>query len=85
MIKMLLTLVILNSSFSVFAGRVEFCDGFYEGYRDGWKRSSGSIFQPTVPLCPRQPRRSVRDPMDDFEFGFEVGEDQGEREGRRGY
>jgi hypothetical protein len=84
MIRVLLTLLVFVSSSSLFAGRVEFCDGFYEGYRDGWKRSSGSIFQPTVPLCPREPRRSVRDPIDDFDFGFEVGEDQGETDGRRG-
>ena len=71
-------------SCSLNATRQEFCDGFYQGYVEGWNRSSGSIFQPSVPLCPFEPRRTVRDPKDDYEFGYEIGYDQGTEDGRRG-
>jgi hypothetical protein len=82
-IKPLLLIITLISSVSAFGNREEFCEGFYQGYLEGWKWSSGSIFQPNIPMCPLQPRRKIRDPIDDFEFGYELGEDQGEREGRR--
>ena len=65
------------------AGQDEFCNGFYRGYVEGYKWSSGSIFEPSIPLCPLQPRKTPRDPKDDFEHGHEVGYDQGKEAGER--
>jgi len=59
------------------AGQDEFCNGYYAGYLEGYKRESGSIFDPAIPLCPLQPRKRPRDPDDDYEHGHEVGYDQG--------
>lgn len=67
------------------AGQDEFCNGFYKGYVEGYKWASGSILEPSIPLCPLQPRKTVRDPDDDFEHGYEVGYDQGRDAGRRRY
>ena len=60
-----------------------FCNGWYKGYVEGWKWASGSIFDPSIPLCPLQPRKTARDPRDDFEHGYEVGYDQGREAGGR--
>jgi len=60
-----------------------FCNGYYKGYLEGYKRESGSIFEPSLPLCPQQPRKTARDPRDDFEHGYEVGYDQGRDQGRQ--
>lgn len=65
------------------AGQDEFCQGFYRGYYEGYKRSSGSIFEPSIPLCPLMPRKGPRDPKDDAEHGYEMGWDQGWGEGQR--
>ena len=65
------------------AGQDEFCEGYYRGYYEGYKRSSGSIFDPSIPLCPLMPRRSPRDSKDDAEYGYETGWDQGWDEGQR--
>jgi hypothetical protein len=65
------------------AGQDEFCQGFYRGYYEGYKRSSGSIFEPSVPLCPLMPRKGPRDSKDDAEYGYEMGYDQGWDEGQR--
>ena len=61
----------------------EFCDGFYAGYKEGWKRESGSIFEPSYPFCPSQPRKTVRDPDSDYEHGREIGYDQAKRKARQ--
>lgn len=74
-----LTLVSLPSR----ADQDAFCNGYYKGYLEGYKRASGSIFDPSIPLCPLQPRKTARDPRDDFEHGYEVGYDQGRDEGSR--
>ena len=68
---------------TAFAGQDEFCQGFYRGYNEGYKRASGSIFEPAVPLCPLMPRKGPRAPRDDAEHGYEVGYDQGRNEGQR--
>ncbi len=65
------------------AGQNEFCEGFYRGYYEGYKRSSGSIFDPAIPLCPLMPRKGPRDPRDDADHGYEMGYDQGWDEGQR--
>ena len=65
------------------AGQDEFCNGYYRGYFEGYKRSSGSIFDPSVPMCPLMPRKGPRDPKDDAEHGYELGYDQGWDEGQR--
>jgi len=65
------------------AGQDQFCEGFYRGYYEGYKRSSGSIFEPSVPLCPLMPRKRARDPKDDTEHGYEMGWDQGWDAGQR--
>lgn len=65
------------------AGQDEFCEGYYRGYFEGYKRSSGSIFDPSIPLCPRMPRKGPRDSKDDAEHGYELGWDQGWDEGQR--
>jgi hypothetical protein len=65
------------------AGQDEFCQGFYRGYYEGYKRASGSIFEPSLPMCPLMPRKGPRDPKDDGEHGYEMGYDQGRDEGQR--
>jgi len=65
------------------AGQDEFCEGYYRGYLEGYKREGGSIFQPSVPLCPLMPRKTGRDPRDDNEHGYEFGYDQGREAARR--
>jgi len=65
------------------AGQDEFCGGYYRGYYEGYKRSSGSIFEPSIPLCPVMPRKSPRAPKDDADHGYEVGWEQGWDEGQR--
>lgn len=76
------TLIALMPRISV-AGQDEFCNGYYTGYLEGYKRASGSIFEPQIPLCPLQPRKGPRDPDDDHEHGYELGYDQGRDAGQR--
>lgn len=71
------------SPFAAVPGQDEFCNGYYTGYLEGYKRASGSIFEPSIPLCPLQPRKKARDPRDDTEHGYEVGYDQGREAGGR--
>jgi len=61
----------------------EFCNGYNKGYLEGYEWASGSIFEPSVPLCPLMPRKTPRDPTDDFEHGYEMGYDQGRDAGRK--
>ena len=68
---------------TAFAGQDEFCEGYYRGYYEGYKRSSGSIFEPSLPMCPLMPRKGPRDPRDDADHGYEFGYDQGWEEGQR--
>lgn len=75
-------LVLVGTQAAV-AGQNEFCEGFNRGYLEGYKRAGGSIFQPSVPLCPLMPRKTPRDPRDDGEHGYEVGYDMGQQEARR--
>ena len=75
--------VALASSQSAIAGQNEFCDGYYRGYLEGYKRESGSIFDPSLPLCPTMPRMKAGAPRDDAEHGYEVGYEQG-RDAARG-
>jgi hypothetical protein len=70
-------------SLSGHATQEEFCNGYYQGYLEGYKRASGSIFEPSIPLCPLQPRKTPRDPDSDHEHGYEVGYDQGREVGER--
>jgi len=65
------------------ADQDEFCNGYYKGYLEGYKRASGSIFEPSMPLCPLQPRKTARDPREDFDHGYETGYDQGRAAGGR--
>jgi hypothetical protein len=65
------------------ADQDEFCNGWYTGFVEGYKRASLSIFEPSVPLCPLQPRRTPRDPDSDYDHGYEVGYDQGREAGER--
>jgi hypothetical protein len=65
------------------AGQDEFCEGYYRGYLEGYKRESGSIFDPSVPFCPTMPRMRAGAPRDDTEHGYEVGYEQGRDAARR--
>ena len=67
----------------LYASQNEFCKGFNKGYLEGYEWASGSIFEPSVPLCPLMPRKTARDPSDDFEHGYEMGYDQGRDAGRK--
>ena len=73
----------LVGSQSATAGQDEFCQGFYRGYIEAYKRESGSIFEPSVPFCPTMPRKGAGAPRDDNEHGYEVGYDQGRDAARR--
>jgi hypothetical protein len=68
---------------AAFADQNEFCNGYYRGYLEGYKRASGSIFEPSIPLCPLMPRKTARDPSDDSEHGYEVGYEQGREAGSK--
>jgi len=68
---------------SATAGQDEFCNGFYRGYLEGYKRESGTIFEPSVPFCPTMPRMKAGAPRDDGEHGYEVGYEQGRDAARR--
>ena len=76
-------ILIALAPLSVPAGQDEFCNGYYKGYLEGYKWASGSIFEPSIPLCPLQPRKTPRDPRDDTEHGYELGYDQGREAGGR--
>jgi hypothetical protein len=73
----------ITAPFSAHAGQNEFCNGYNAGYLEGYKWASSSIFEPAVPLCPLMPRKTARDPRDDFEHGREVGYEQGKAAGER--
>ena len=84
--KLLASLVaglMLTTTQTAFAGQDEFCEGFYRGYMEGYKRESGSIFDPSVPFCPTMPRMQAGRPRDDTQFGYEVGYEQGVDAARR--
>ena len=66
----------------VMSDQREFCDGFEEGYKTGYKQSSGSSFDPFVPFCPMQPFKGFNDPESDYEHGYIIGYEEGKREGR---
>ena len=84
--KLLASLALALSMLAAVPSRADqdaFCNGYYKGYLEGYRRESGSIFEPSIPLCPLQPRKTARDPRDDSEHGYEVGYEQGRDEGRR--
>ncbi len=82
-LRLLAITVAASLPLTALAGQDEFCEGYYRGYYEGYKRSSGSIFEPSVPMCPLMPRKGPRDPRDDGEHGYEFGYDQGWDEGQR--
>jgi len=61
----------------------EFCQGFERGYITGYKRASGSSFDPFTPYCPFQPFKAFNDPQSDFEQGYVIGFEKGMQEGHR--
>lgn len=75
--------LIFGTTQTAVAGQDEFCAGFYRGYTEGYKRESGSIFEPSVPFCPTMPRMRPGAPRDDTEHGYEVGWEQGRNAARR--
>jgi hypothetical protein len=59
-----------------------FCEGFERGYIAGYKRASGSGFDPFTPFCPYQPFKKFSDPESDSERGYLIGLERGTAEGR---
>jgi hypothetical protein len=75
--------LMLATTQAAVAGQDEFCAGFYRGYTEGYKRESGTIFEPSVPFCPTMPLTQAGRPRDDTQFGYDVGYEQGVDAARR--
>lgn len=78
----LLICLILNLSSFVF-GKTDFCRGFEAGYITGYKKASGSSFDPFIPFCPFQPLKTFSDPQSNYEHGYLIGLEKGINEGSR--
>ena len=73
--------LLLSSAATADAGS-DFCAGFEHGYIIGYKRASGSGYDPYTPYCPYQPYKKLGDPDSDFEHGCLIGLEDGLHEGR---
>lgn len=51
----------------------DFCNGFLQGYKTGYKQKKQSTFVPFLPVCPVEPVKKFGDPKSNFEFGYTVG------------
>lgn len=78
----ILTLLISLSVVSL-ALASDFCDGFEQGYKTGYKQAKGTSFDPLVPLCPLQPLKGFGDPKSDFEHGYTIGFKRGLADGAK--
>ena len=65
--------LVLGLMISSVALASEFCDGFEQGYKTGYKQAKGTSLNPLVPLCPLQPLKKLSDPKSDFEHGYTIG------------
>lgn len=61
----------------------DFCSGFEQGYKTGYKQTKGTSLDPLVPLCPLQPLKGFGDPQSDFEHGYTIGFKKGMADGSR--
>lgn len=62
-------------------GKTDFCRGFEHGYVTGYKKASGTSFDPYVPYCPYQPYKNYGDPQSDYEYGYFIGLEKGLNDG----
>jgi hypothetical protein len=69
---LLISLCVVSS-----ASAGDFCDGFKQGYKAGFKHAHGTNMDPLIPLCPLQPLKNPGDPQSNFEHGYIIGIERG--------
>ena len=62
------------------AARIDWCQGYTQGYVKGYRAATGKTMRPMVPMCPMRSMKRSYDPQDDYENGYLVGYEQGERQ-----
>lgn len=76
-----IALVAMTISSSAAFASSDFCEGFDAGYIDGYKEESGSSMTPNTPTCPTRPLRSSGDTENDYDFGYQIGQERGQEDG----
>jgi len=75
--------LVFGLMFSSTALASEFCDGFEQGFKTGYKQAKGTSLNPLAPLCPLQPLKKLSDPKSDFEHGYTIGFKKGMVQGSK--